>query len=49
LQKTSVEAVTRSNGIDWLNWKSRHAKTLAAVLGNCALRPHLMTTMGDKA
>ena len=41
VQKTSVEAVTRSNGIDRLNWKSRHAKTLAALLGHCTLRTAL--------
>ena len=49
VQKTSVEAVTRSNGIDWLNWKSRHAKTLAAVLGNYPFRAALDDNDGHEA
>ena len=49
VQKTSVEAVTRSNGIDWLNWKSRNAETLASVLGNCTLRTALDDNDGDEA
>ena len=49
VQKTSVEAVTRSNGIDWLNWKSRHAKALAAVLGHCTSHTALDDHDGDEA
>jgi len=49
VQKTSVEAVTRSNGIDWLKWKSRHAKAIAALLGNYPFSTALDDHDGNEA
>ncbi len=49
VQKPGVEAVTGSNGIDWLNWKSRHAKALAALLGNYPFSAALDDHDGDEA
>ena len=49
VQETGVEAVARSDSIDWLNWKSRHAKAIAAVLGHCTLRTALDDNDGHEA
>ena len=43
VQETGVEAVARSDSIDGLNWKSRHAITIGAALGNGPL----CTTLND--